>query len=108
MMEDAVNHACSIGAIASMLALLIPATDAVAFEDSKYPDLKGQWDRVGPPNWTPAGKAPFTPEYQAVYEANRADMANGGAGGVPSQYCIPQGVPMMMNLYDPMAIVTTP
>jgi len=81
--------------------------DAAAFDESKYPDLKGQWDRVGVPNWTPAGRPPLTPEYQAVYEANRADMVNGGAGGVVSQYCFPQGMPMMMNMYDPMEIVVT-
>jgi len=97
-----------LGAIALALTLLTVPAGAAVFDYSKYPDLKGQWDRVGPPNWTPAGKPPFTPEYQAVYEANRADMANGGAGGVPSQYCIPQGMPMMMNLYDPMEIVITP
>src|SRR5947209_12150373 len=96
-----------LGAIALALTLLTVPAGAAVFDYSKYPDLKGQWDRVGPPNWTPAGKPPFTPEYQAVYEANRADMANGGAGGVPSQYCIPQGMPMMMNLYDPMEIVIT-
>ncbi len=97
-----------IGAIALTVALLIAPEGAAAVDDSKYPDLRGQWDRVGVPNWTPAGKPPFTPEYQAVFEANRADMANGGDGGVPSQYCIPQGMPMMMNLYDPMEIVITP
>src|SRR5262245_44069029 len=80
---------------------------AEAFDESKYPDLKGQWERVGVPNWTPAGKPPLTPEYEAVYEANRADMRNGGAGNVPSQYCFPQGMPMMMNLYDPMEIAIT-
>jgi hypothetical protein len=30
-----------------------------------------------------------------------------GAGGVVSQYCFPQGMPMMMNIYDPMEIVVT-
>jgi len=34
-------------------------------------------------------------------------MMNGGAGGVVSQYCFPQGMPMMMNIYDPMEIVVT-
>jgi hypothetical protein len=29
-------------------------------------------------------------------------------GGVISQYCFPQGMPMMMNLYDPMEVVITP
>ena len=100
------NDTCMIGAIALTMALLA-ATGAPAHDESKYPDVKGQWDRVGVPNWTPAGPPPLTPEYQAVYEANRADMRNGGAGGVPSQYCFPQGVPMMMNIYDPMEIVIT-
>src|SRR5207248_2605111 len=78
------NDTRLIGAIALMTALLMAPASAPAFDDSKYPDMKGQWDRVGAPNWTPAGKPPFTPEYQAVFEANRADMANGGAGNVPS------------------------
>jgi len=98
----------SIGAVALAAALLMTPTGASAFDDSKYPDLKGQWIRVGIPNWTPAGKAPLTPEYQAVYDANRADMAKGGPGDVPSWYCLPQGMPMMMNLYDPMELVITP
>jgi hypothetical protein len=93
--------------IALTAALVMASAGAEAFDESKYPNLKGQWERIGPPNWTPAGKPPFTPEYQAVYEANRADMKNGGAGNVPSQYCFPQGMPMMMNLYDPMEIVIT-
>ena len=93
--------------IALTVAFVMASAGAEAFEEFRYPDLKGQWERVGPPNWTPAGKPPFTSEYQAVYEANRADMRNGGAGNVPSQYCFPQGTPMMMNLYDPMEIVIT-
>jgi hypothetical protein len=93
--------------IALTAALVMASAGAEAFDESKYPDLKGQWDRIGVPNWTPAGKPPLTPEYEAVYEANRADMRNGGAGNVPSQYCFPQGMPMMMNLYDPMEIVIT-
>jgi len=91
----------------ALTAALMASASARILDESKYPDLKGQWDRVGVPNWTPAGTPPFTPEYQAVFEANRADMKNGGAGGVPSQYCFPQGMPMMMNLYDPMEIVVT-
>ena len=91
----------------ALMAGLMAAASARTLDESKYPDLKGQWDRVGVPNWTPAGTPPFTPENQAVYEANRADMKNGGAGGVPSQYCYPQGMPMMMNIYDPMEIVVT-
>jgi hypothetical protein len=71
--------------------------------------LKGQWIRVGIPRWVqPGQKAPLTPEYRAVFEANLKDMAGGGQGNVPSWYCLPQGMPMMMNIYDPMEIVVTP
>jgi hypothetical protein len=54
------NDTCLIGAIALAAALLIAPGSAAAFDDSKYPDMKGQWDCVGVPNWTPAGKPPFT------------------------------------------------
>src|SRR5438270_9478907 len=91
----------------ALTAGLMASASARMLDESKFPDLKGQWERVGVPNWTPAGTPPFTPEYQAVFEANRADMKNGGAGGVASQYCYPQGMPMMMNLYDPMEIAVT-
>jgi hypothetical protein len=78
-------------------------------EDAKFPDLSGQWNRVGIPRWVQGGqKAPLTPEYQKIFEANVADMATGGPGNVPSWYCLPQGMPMMMNAYDPMEIVVTP
>jgi hypothetical protein len=115
-----------IGAIAFAAALLMAHCAAQAVEASKYPDLKGQWVRVGGPNWVqPAGVPQFhptydpraylspppgllTPEYQAIYDANRADQAAGGVGDVPSTFCIPQGMPMMMDLYDPMEIILTP
>jgi len=93
-------------------ALCIPIAGAFA-DDSrsldKYPDLRGQWARTFVPRWTVGQeKPPLTSEYQKVYEANLADMANGGPGDVPSWYCLPQGMPMMMNAYDPMEVVVTP
>jgi hypothetical protein len=116
----------SIGALVSAAALLMAHPAARAADDSKYPDLNGRWVRVGSPNWLqPAGTPEFhpiydpriylpappgllTPEYQAIYDANRADQAAGGTGDVPSTFCIPQGMPMMMDLYDPMEIILTP
>jgi hypothetical protein len=99
----------SIRSLALAAALTVSSAVALAFDDAKYPDMRGQWNRVGPPNWQAVlGPAPLTPEYQEVYKANRADMANGGPGDVPSWYCLPQGMPMMMNIYDPMEIVITP
>ena len=92
-----------------LLALCATVSGAAALEDAKYPDFRGQWNRVGVPRWVQAGqKAPLTPEYQKVFDANLADMAGGGQGNVPSWYCLPQGMPMMMNAYDPVEFVVTP
>ena len=63
------------------------AATAAAADDGKYPDFNGQWrratsvrsERIGAafdPS-KPFGRgeeAPLTPEYQAIYEANLADM----------------------------------
>jgi hypothetical protein len=98
-----------IGVIALLAALSANTSAARAFDESKYPDFKGQWSRVGPPRWVaPGQKAPLTPEYQASFEANLRDMAEGGPGDWPSSYCVPQGMPAMMNVYDPMEVVVTP
>jgi hypothetical protein len=92
-------------AVASVLAPL----RALAVDAPKYPDLKGQWQRIGPNRWESAtNKAPLTAQYRAVYEDNLARMEAGGVGDMASWYCLPQGMPMMMSLYDPMEIVVTP
>jgi hypothetical protein len=90
-----------------VVALLLPAAPALAFDQSKYPDLKGQWLRVGSPRWDDA-HAPLTPEYQAIYQANLKDMAAGGQGIDPTYTCISPGMPRIMNVYDPMEVVVTP
>jgi hypothetical protein len=98
----------AIGAL-GLLALCAVASGAAIAEEAKYPDFRGQWIRVGVPRWEINGqKAPLTPEYRKVFEANLADMAGGGQGNVPSWYCLPQGMPMMMNAYDPVEFVVTP
>jgi hypothetical protein len=65
-------------------ALCTAMSAALAFDDAKYPDLSGQWIRLSPPGQPgfdpgkPRGRgqeAPLTPEYQAVFEANRVDLA---------------------------------
>jgi hypothetical protein len=92
------------------LASALLAASAVAQDSGKYPDLKGQWDRVGPPNnWRQlAGPPPLTPDYQKVFDASVADQRAGRPGNWPSTFCIPEGMPAMMNLYNPMEIVVTP
>jgi hypothetical protein len=90
---------------------LVPAVIAFAQapDQSEYPDLSGQWNRIGPNRWeTGSQKAPLTPKYRTVYEANLARQAAGRQGDMRPWACIPQSMPMMMNLYDPMEILVTP
>jgi hypothetical protein len=100
------------------LATALLAGTAVAqqpFDQTKYPDMAGQWLRVGPlgvfDNTKPPARgqqAPLTPEYQAIFEANLADVAKGGSGDDPVHTCIPEGMPRAMNLVLPMEVIITP
>jgi hypothetical protein len=102
----------SIGAMVLLAALLLPAllkpdAGALAFDQSKYPDLKGQWLRLGSPRWDDE-HAPLTAEYQAIWQASLKDMAAGGQGIDPTYTCLSPGMPRIMNVYDPMEVVVTP
>ena len=104
------------------LALLPTTVDiARAHDESKYPDLKGEWRRVAVPSGRyrgvqydpqkPAGpgqEAPLTPEYQKIFEANLADQALGGQAGDPTYKCMPPGMPRIMAPYGTMEIVVLP
>jgi hypothetical protein len=110
-----------IGATVFAAGLLIAIGGAAAFDESKYPDFNGQWrravsvrsDRIGAafdPS-KPFGreeKPPLTPEYQAIYEANLADMAQGGQGIDPTYKCLSPGMPRVMIPYIGMEFVVTP
>ena len=96
-------------AFACAIGLLAPSARAQVVDFSKYPDFAGQWDRTGPPNnWQLRGPAPLTPEYQKVYDASKADQRAGKPGNWPSTFCVPEGMPAMMNMYNPMEIIITP
>jgi len=89
---------------------LLLATSALAqvIDFGKYPAFVGQWDRTGPPNnWQLRGPSPLTPEYQKVYDASKADQKAGKPGNWPSTYCMPEGMPAMMNMYNPLEIIIT-
>ena len=110
---------------ATLIVAVLPimVADVKAFDDSKYPDLKGQWrraergdlsggvgglryDATKPPLL--GQEAPLTAEYQAIYEANLADQAAGGQGIDPTYACLSPGMPRVMLAYAPMEIVVTP
>jgi hypothetical protein len=94
-----------------LLITLSALRGAQAFDDSKYPNLKGQWRPVAVPTGLsstslqydphkPAGRAqnaPLTPEYQAIFEANMAEQALGGQAGDPTYRCLPSGMPRVMS-----------
>jgi hypothetical protein len=108
------------GAVALLAALWIPV-GAQAFDEAKYPDLKGEWNRVAissgaariiqyDPSKLPgrAQEAPLKPEYQAIFEANMAEHEQGGQAGDPTALCLAPGMPRAMGAYAPMEIVVTP
>jgi len=107
--------------MAVVAAALLTPIGAQAFDDSKYPDLKGQWRRVAVPSGhyrgvqydphKPAGpgqQAPLTPEYQKIFEANLADQELGGQAGDPTYKCLSPGMPRIMGPYGEMEVVVTP
>jgi hypothetical protein len=108
-----------IGAVTAAV-VMVAATGALALDDAKYPDWKGLWTRarvpgaVGQPPHDPSKpvgrgqQAPLTPEYQARFEANLVDQANGGQGTSATFACLPNGMPRMMSAYEPLEIVITP
>ncbi len=108
-----------IGAMA-LTALCMTIAEAQAFDDAKYPNLKGQWTRAivpgagGQPAFDPSKppgrgqQAPLTAEYQAIFETNLADQAAGGHGNVLWNTCLPNAMPGMMTVFQPMEIVVMP
>jgi hypothetical protein len=111
---------CSTAAGVLAAALLLISSGASAFDESKYPDLKGQWVRArvpgvtGQPSYDPTKRqgleqeAPLKPEFQAILEANIKDQAAGGQRGDPTYTCIAPGMPRIMNPYGEMEFVITP
>ena len=103
----AYRHLVRVLAMGAALAATTLA--AKAFDELKYPDLKGTWTDTGSHKWgSKDEKPPLTPEYQKIFEANLADQEAGGPGDTPTLYCLPPGMPRQMNVYEPMQIVITP
>src|ERR1700740_3571781 len=96
-------------AVAAAALLATPAFGQVV-DYSKYPAIMGQWDRQGPPNnWRQlGGPPPLTPEYQKVFAESQAEQKEGRPGNWPSAFCLPEGMPAMMNVYNPFEIIIKP
>jgi hypothetical protein len=101
-------------------ALLFAAGGAQAFDDSEYPNFKGQWRRLPVPgvrgqisfdqyrDWGKGQGAPLTPEYQKIYEDNLKSQAAGDSGEWLGISCRGFGMPIMMYGGEPIEIVITP
>jgi hypothetical protein len=100
--------------MAVLATLWTAAPAAQAFDETKYPDLSGQWTDLDVRRWDPSRprnlgqKAPLTPEYQAKLEAAMADRANGGRGNTPTISCGHTGMPRSMLLYEAMEFSVHP
>jgi hypothetical protein len=103
--------AVAIAALVASLAMSL----AQAHDETKYPDLRGQWSRgKGAAQWDqskPGGlrqEVPLIPEYQAIYEANLRAEFSGGEAYNPQAVCMPSGMPRMMIAYEPLEVIVTP
>jgi hypothetical protein len=118
---------CAIALCAIALCAIAPAALSVStagaqiVDYSKYPNLKGQWDRFvvgglpGQPSfdqtkpWGFGQEAPLTPEYKAILEASIADQETGGLGNsVDHSRCSAAGMPFMMVAFRPLEFIVMP
>jgi hypothetical protein len=113
-------HCRSLLGAFALAALSMSAAGAQTV-DAKYPNLKGQWNRVVVPgvrgqpsfdqtkSWGPEQGAPLTPEYQKIFQASLADLAAGGVGNnIDRVRCGPAGMPLMMVAFRALEFVVTP
>jgi hypothetical protein len=123
----------SLLAAVALSSAWVPSAGAQIFDYGKYPDLRGQWVRYGPsgpdlkgplvrlgpsgvfrtrfdPSKPPGAgqEAPLTPEYQAIFEANLKDQAEGGQGTAQTFTCLSPGMPRATNGFGEIEFVVTP
>jgi hypothetical protein len=100
---------------ATAAIVLASAMGGARADDTKYPDWRGQWNRIGgggqwDPNQPPnrGQQPPLTPEYQAIWEAHLKEQAVGEQSYNTRVRCMPGGMPRMMMAYEPMEVIVTP
>src|SRR4029453_17198347 len=92
-------------------------TGALALDEPKYPDWKGQWVRADGAEAAPwdgrkprglGQQPPLISEYQALFEANLKQLAAGVKASDPTTRCIPSAMPRVMMAIHPTEIVVMP
>ena len=103
-----------VGAVALAAGMSAAVSTAFAFDDSKYPQWRGQWQKIGGVQWDPSRKIgrdeapPLKPQYQALFEAGLKDQAEGGQGNNQTYSCLPGGMPRDMAGNQGLEFVVTP
>ena len=104
-----------VGLMTLTAALLVTFSSAHAFDESKYPDLSGQWRRTatGQTRYDPskpaaAQQAPLKEEFKAIHAASVANQNAGGQGLDTAYRCIPMGMPRQMSGTFPFEILVRP
>jgi hypothetical protein len=102
--------------VTALLATLFLTSGGIeAQELAKFPNWKGQYDRIGgagqwdqtkPP--ARGQQPPLTPEYQAIWQSHIAESRAGGQSYNPPTHCLPNGMPRMMTAYEPMEVIVLP
>jgi hypothetical protein len=116
MLFSRAARAIAMAVVPALSMLAMAPGVAEAFDQTKYPDLGGQWRRAETGTfrfdqskpWGPGQEAPLTPEYQSIFEANLASQASGGQGVGVTYTCASPGMPRVVNGYGPMEFVVTP
>ncbi len=92
-------------AVALAVALLMTVGGARAHDDTKYPNVKGQWNRFVVPG------LPGQPsqDQTKIHEASLADQAKGGHGNaIDYARCVAGGMPSMMIAFFPLEFIVLP
>jgi hypothetical protein len=105
----------------ALAALSVSFASAQVVDFSKYPNLKGHWNRFiarglpGQPSfdqtkpWGFGQEAPLTEEAKAILRESMADQAKGGLGNtVEHARCSAAGMPFMMVAFHSLEFVILP
>ena len=101
-------------ALAVLAILGVDLPGATAHDESKYPNMRGQWVRTGSAQFDPtkpagfAQQAPLTPEYRKIFMPISSRTARPAASPTtPPPICLPGGMPRTMIVYETLETLIT-
>src|SRR5262249_60326127 len=100
-----------LGPIVRGAMVSVTVAGARAHDESKSPDMRAQWTRLGGAQFDPdrppgrGQQPPLTPEYQAILEGIYAARAEGSLEGNNTTRWIPYGMPRAVIVYETMDVI---